>query len=291
MLKLNLYTFFVIIILHASSLYSLDSDVRATPEEQALEALKKAYIPDSISRHAVFVPIVAMNFVFVESYGSLESDFTDDLNLVSGEVLRYGIQDTKKAVLFLDIQGQGSNRFDLDKAERNPDVITREFLYKIYPQEMYKTQRKVLVGVLTFPHLAFKGSDIVKLYRFKDIKVYIKQTDFYKASEQIYTKERKMLDRAYMISYMNSPSKKFEQSIGMMEIYDSANDTYSLIDIPGNKAEFLESLGIKEAILDPNNKYIIAQNELEEQEKLKMKDKVASEVVKNIENTGNIDKE
>lgn len=257
-----------LLCLNVQSLKSADDEIRATTEEQELERLKKYYIPDSISRQAVIVPISSMNFVFTESYGSLESDFVDDLNLVSGEVLRYGIQDAKKAILFIDVQGQKSERFELDNAERNPDVITKEFLYKVYPKEMYKTQRRALVGVLTFPHLAFKGTDKVKLYRFKDIKVYIKQTDFNKPSELVYTKERRMLDRAYMISYMNSDARKFPKSIGMMEMYDSQNDTYSLMDIPGDQKDFLESLEIEQKILDPNNRFIEAELKMEEKERL-----------------------
>lgn len=278
----------LLLCLNAGNLKAADDDIRATPEEQALEELKKYYIPDSISRQAVMVPITSMNFVFTESYGSLESDFLEDLNLVSGEVLRYGIQDSKKAILFIDVQGQNSARFDLDKAERNPEVITREFLYKVYPPEMYKTQRRALVGVLTFPHLAFKGTEKVKLYRFKDIKVYVKQTDFNRPSELVYSKERKMLDRAYMISYMNSASKKFEQSIGMMEMYDTLNDTYTLMDIPGDQAAFLESLGIEQKILEPNNRYIEAERKLEEKEKLDAQEKAANTAKANMSNQANV---
>jgi len=282
MLKNKFYIFLVLAILTLNfQVLNANDEIRATTEEQELERLKQSYIPDIISRQAVVVPISYMNFVFIESYGSLESEFLEDLSLVSGEVLRYGIQDSKKVILFIDVQGQRSERFELDKAERNPEVITKEFLYKVYPKEVYKTQRRALVGVLTFPHLAFKGTDKVKLYRFKDIKVYVKQTDFNKPSELVYTKERRMLDRAYMISYMNSDSKKFPKSIGMMEMYDTLNDTYSLMDIPGDQKEFLESMGIEQKILDPNNRFVEAELKKEEKEKLEALEKENNKQVAN----------
>ncbi len=196
-------------------------------------------------KEANLVKISALQYVFVETQGSLEDTFQREIDIVSSYVLRYGIPDRKVGILFLDLDTpEDGGRYKLQTQDKNPSKIDKKFLYEQYGESFFGTTRKVLVGVLIMPNETILSADNIKVYNVKPTKARVRQTYFIGLSKNVYTMEKRSLDRGTMIDYMGSNSKDKYPSLGMMELYDSQTDSYIFIDFPGDKVAFMKEQDI-----------------------------------------------
>lgn len=209
----------------------------------------------TVSLHAVAletlgirrVPITNMNFVFMESQGSLYDNFEKEKSVLAQYALKFGLTTYKSAIMFLDSYGPDIDDIKLNNGK--PVPVTQEYLEKTYGIPFLETKRKVLVGVLVFPSQTIAVSDEFQVYKLQNVKppmfqslvVYGKNAN--NLDEPEYTKEDRVFDRTSMLRYMDETGQ--DNYIGMLEMEDSQNNTLTFMAIEGSKKDFISNYNIR----------------------------------------------
>ncbi|MCL2567131.1 MAG: hypothetical protein FWE18_03420 [Alphaproteobacteria bacterium] len=227
-----------------------------------LLACNTAYAaPSSIVTYSpIEVPITTQSFVFKESFGSIEDDFTDVFAEVEAFLNQNGAIATKRAILYLDYGVDRVNPGKFKSAQPPSDRSPIEYLNDIYGESTLKTYRRVLVGYLVPPQFYISPSGDFKEYTLSSIKVLAFQamdknvktplsvltappgtipTD----NENTYSQSDRLYDKLNMMNYL-ALHVEYSSNIGMMEMYDERLDVYTFMAIPGNQTAFLTGLGL-----------------------------------------------
>jgi hypothetical protein len=196
------------------------------------------------------VPISKFNFVFIETQGTIQDTFENELKSITQYVLKFGALNPIPVVMFLDfyspknINNQSTFKKEIPGEKKNSqdDFINRKLLVDHYGLAYLNDVRKVLVGVLVFPDSSISFSGDVKVYEIANVKAKAFQSIMFTENQpNEYYIDNRIYDRTSMLRYMRNNTAKY---IGMIEMLDTQNNIITFMALPGNQKEFLYKLKI-----------------------------------------------
>ncbi|MFL1780373.1 hypothetical protein ABSA28_00061 [Candidatus Hepatincolaceae symbiont of Richtersius coronifer] len=206
-----------------------------------------------ITYNIVNVPVTKLDFIFIETSGTINDSFVKEINFIHTEIQKYSVTSTNNVIMFLD-DNPPDYRTTTNILVREKE-IDKAFLEQKYGTPYLRSQRRVLVGTFVFSNPSIEYGGKLKVYRLENLKVQAFQSVVLEENDELklYNINDRVYDRTIMLDYMGRSKNEANNSyLGMIEMFDNYNNVYTFMALPGIKTDFIARYNLSSLLIkDP----------------------------------------